>query len=310
MLKRLSKKYVFMDEETGAEVITPAAGDEPVDEGVDSDAWGDLVENEVPGQGAELSQAGSEDDFPVPKAPVATVDDDVPEVPPTSQEPAPTPEPEPTVPPEPESEPTPEPEPEPQPEPEPKEEPPKQLSEEERKALYAEAHKQLTQRYGLNEADAALMQTEPEKVLPQLAANLHMQIYNDVIASIMQYLPSVVTQHVTGMETQKKHTSSFYSRWPKLAKHKTEVANFARLYGQLYPNATAEEAAESIGKHVMIELGYPLDAPSESPPPAGTPTAASAPHVPAGQSSVTEHPTAPKPSENPWSAFVEDLEED
>jgi len=288
---------------------------QPVDEEiVDSDQWGDIVEDELPGEGNdETPTAGLEEGAETAEAEAEDVTPDAePQVPAEAEETEPAAEVTPEVEAEvetPQPEPTPEEE-TPQPETEEElEQPAPEVSAEERQALYKAAHEELVKKYQLSEEDTELYTTEPERILPQIAADIHLQIYNDVVNSIMQYIPGVIQQQMTVRKTGEERDNAFFTRWPELKTHKADIGRFATIWRQMNPKATVETAVEEIGKHMSIALGLPVG--GEKVIDTNLPPVKSAPHIPAGQSNVTDTPPAkPKGPTNEWAEFAEDLDED
>lgn len=305
MMKRLSERYVFMAPEpaVSGDGNAPEVS-KPVDEGVDSDQWGDIVDEEIPGD------AGNESTDLLPEVPPITEEEvppvePVPKVPPVEPVPEPVPEPKPV------EEPKPEPVEEPKPEPEPPvEEPvpePQVMSEEERTALHKKARDSLTAIYKFDEETALKYETAPEEVIPRLAADLHMRIYNDVVNAVVGTIPQLVQQQLGATQQRKSDNDVFYEKWPGLKTHDTNVQKFAQLWWGMNPGATFETAVDEIGKHMSIALGIPVGEPTPTPAPV---VPAATPHVPAGQVSVTEPPKPAAKSNNEWTAFSEDIDEE
>lgn len=116
---------------------------------------------------------------------------------------------------------------------------------------------ELEKMYAVSEEEALAFQTEPELVLPKIAANLHMQITKDVLAGIQSVMPQLIqrVQHVSAAETQAK--DMFFVANPDLAKPELEEAIFqcGKLFRQVNPNAPADVAAKRIGDMVRQALG-------------------------------------------------------
>jgi hypothetical protein len=111
----------------------------------------------------------------------------------------------------------------------------------------------------MSEDEALAFQTEPELVLPKLAATLHMQITKDVLAGVQSIMPQLM-QHVQGQAAANTQARDmFYSVNPDLDKPEVEEAIFqcGKLFRQVNPTAPAEVAAKRIGDMVRQALGMP-----------------------------------------------------
>jgi len=145
------------------------------------------------------------------------------------------------------------------------------LTDEQRSILHQQAMARLQEKYKLSDEDAAALQVEPEKVLPKLAANLHSQIYGEVLQRIAQEGPALIAQTVRAQEATHRAEEAFYSRWGNLRQHDAEVKRVAVMWRQMYPNATLEEAIEGIGTSASALLGVMQQTQSMAPPPPAPP---------------------------------------
>jgi len=176
----------------------------------------------------------------------------------------------------------------------------------ERTASDKKLNDDLVNYYKIPDEWSARLATEPELVLPQLAARLHQTVLESVRNMLDQGVPQVVQglMHVQQRESAAK--AEFYKRWPTLSKYEEQVLQAGRLFGQLNPTATPEERIERIGKIVSESLGIPI-APIAMPQ-GGQAPAVSAPAAfrPAGGASGSR-PPAPA---NEFEALAEELVED
>jgi hypothetical protein len=167
--------------------------------------------------------------------------------------------------------------------------------------------------YRLPEDLAGQMQTEPEVVLPKLAAKLHMAVREAVVQEVRRDLP-VMFQGM--QEVQRREAASkeaFYKANPDLTGYEPQVLQVGMFFRQSNPNATPDEAIERIGNMTRMALGLPPKA-GGAPPPAAPSTAATptrpAPFRPAAPGAAGPA-AAPAPSGNPFEALAEEfLEED
>lgn len=220
----------------------------------------------VSGDGSEPTPAASGETpqaTPPAAAPVAT---------PPATAPAPTPEPAAPTPPAPAAVPTPTPSaPQGEPSPQPN---------------YAEwrAKKEedlATQTYSINDEDAAKLLTEPETVLPRMAARMHMEVMENAMRAMQVMLPQMMSsvQHATQVETSAK--GLFHQTNPDLVDPKLEPAilEMGTVYRRLNPAATPETAAVAIGNLVRASLGIAMPQAAAAPAAAAVPPAV--PFVPA-----------------------------
>lgn len=134
----------------------------------------------------------------------------------------------------------------------------------------------LVEYYKLPEDMQLKLSTEPENVLPFMAARLHQTMAKALQAMIRTEMPQYI-RHVTSvdaMETQAE--TAFNTRWPLLKDKKAAVMEVGMMFRKVNPNATAQEAIERIGKTVMDALGLqeaPAAAAGGTGAPAGTPAA-------------------------------------
>lgn len=135
--------------------------------------------------------------------------------------------------------------------------------------------------YGLSEEEALAFQTEPELVLPKMAANLHMQITRDVLAGIQAIMPQLIqnVQHNSAAEMQARDI--FYGVNPDLRDPKLEdaVIQCGKLFRQVNPEAPVDVAAKRIGDMVRQALGMPNPVSDNSTPAASAAVPQSAPKI-------------------------------
>lgn len=168
----------------------------------------------------------------------------------------------------------------------------------------------LVKQYTLPEDMAARLPTEPEQVLPFLAAKVHEHVMAQVEQMVAQQLPNQIHQSMEMQRREVEAKSAFYKAWPTLneKEHHDKVMMVGALFRQLNPTASAEQAIERIGQVVHAALGMQLPArggngqqPVAPPPPVAAPAAR--PFTPAGGSGGAR--VAPAPDDNLFSAMAE-----
>lgn len=138
----------------------------------------------------------------------------------------------------------------------------------------------LVEFYKLPEDMAAKLSTEPELVLPVLAARLHQTLARSLENALERQLPQYLIGHQRFTEKETSAKKAFYDKWPQLAGYEGQVLQAGQLYRQLNPSATPEQAIQAIGEIVTKSLNINVASPAGS----GTPVVTAAPSVfkPAG----------------------------
>lgn len=137
-----------------------------------------------------------------------------------------------------------------------------QQTPEEAKAAEAAYAAQLERLYQFNEDTALLLQTEPEKVLPALAAKLHIDVMRTVLSQVQSMLPQVMQQQTVASERESKAKAMFNEAWPELAPYEKQVLEVGKLVRQLNPTADAPTIIKLIGETAMTSLGLTRAAPA------------------------------------------------
>lgn len=175
-------------------------------------------------------------------------------------------------------------------------------------AMRTNAEAEIQARYAMSEEDAALMVTEPEKVLPKLAATLYMDAFESISQGLMSALPGMIQQTIQNQQTVSQAEDAFYGKWEgKLSKtdatHKAIIDRVGAVYRQVNPQATSEQYIAEVGAQALMALGIPfqdiIDAPPEITPP---------PATPAKPGGITP-PVVPKPT-NEFATLAEEFLED
>lgn len=170
-----------------------------------------------------------------------------------------------------------------------------------RKAELAKLEKQ----YSFDEDTAARLQTEPELVLPKLAAELELNATRRALEAVQRMIPQLVPQVVDSRQSEQKATEFFYGKNPDLKKHHKAVLEAGTMFRRLNPKATPEEAAEKIGKIVRQGLGLPEPATAGGKP-AEKPSGKPAPHRPANAGAARPAGTGTKQEKSMWEELAAD----
>ncbi len=127
-------------------------------------------------------------------------------------------------------------------------------------ALRSQQAERLATAYALSEEDARTMLVEPEKVIPKLAAQLHLDVFEATVNAIVSALPRIIesqTQQRTARELAKQE---FYTEFPALedSKFERQVETAIVMYKQLNPQATRAQAIAAAGVQVSLANQIPL----------------------------------------------------
>ncbi len=246
------------------------------DEGTD---WGDLDAD---------TPAGADD---APAAPAPKTD-----AVPTPAEPAPAQQPQAAPPEQPKAQET---IPEPSAEPQPTAEPAVDLS-----AQRSTLRTTLVQRYALNEEMAEKALTDPGSVLPELAADLQLNVTEAVTYGIMSILPQILESHLKQREVTQQGEAAFFGKWQDLntPQGRQAVQQFGAAFRNLNPKATAQEFIEKVGAAAMLSLGLNPGV-QEAPPSVPTANLPPPPAAPGGASPLPR----PAGSTNKFAVLAEEL---
>lgn len=116
----------------------------------------------------------------------------------------------------------------------------------------------LSTEYAISEDDALALVTNPEQVLPKLAANVHMRVMEDVARHVQQALaqvPVMLQAHVARAQAEDRAKQEFYGEWPGLSAHHDTVVSNASIIRQAHPKATKQQIIEMAGVMTAMALG-------------------------------------------------------
>lgn len=194
-----------------------------------------------------------------------------------------------------------------QPEPEPTPQPTADEILTQQKERRANLEGQLTNHFKLTEQEALQLVTNPGEVFPKLQARMFTDMWMGVEKMIQQAVPDIVRNTSSQMEVQNEAVDGFFKAWPKLDRkiHGKQIAQVAKVYSQINPNATQEEVTKNVGMQVMFMNGIAPDVQSEVPPEA---TPAETPATPYKPPAVNGAPSAPQQSSgNLYTDYAEEL---
>jgi hypothetical protein len=105
-----------------------------------------------------------------------------------------------------------------------------------------------------------MMAVEPERVIPKLAATLHLQVFEAVMHGITNYLPQVIEAQAAQRTTRDAVRNEFFSEFPALkdGKYQRDVEAALVTYRQYNPQGTRAQAITHAGVHVSLAHGIAL----------------------------------------------------
>jgi len=254
-------KYAYQSPEAGAE-FGSASGAAPAEEQSEDDSlgsdvnWGELGESfdepdvegdlEVIGEG---SPTQAPDAASVPPTPSTQAEPPVTPAAPSSPAAAPTPVPEATTP-------------QSAPPPLPTSEPasPTSATPQEYQGWRDARIGELEKHYTFSEDESAALLTEPELVLPKLAAKVHMEVLENSMRAMQAMVPVMMEQVKAHSEVQVRAKGLFSSINPDLAdpSYEPAILQLGAAYRQMNRTAGPEEASRAIGNLVRAALNMQM----------------------------------------------------
>lgn len=158
----------------------------------------------------------------------------------------------------------------------------------------------LEKSYAFSDEEATALQIEPEKVLPKMAARLHMEVLDNVMQHVYNAMPGVIQQYTVATSREEKAQTEFFGAWPELKGHDSQVLQMGQMYRQMNPTASPQEAIQRIGEMTMAALGMKRVEQAQQQQPAAPQT----PFRPAAPGRVG----TPPPIKGKWDEFLDDDE--
>jgi hypothetical protein len=155
---------------------------------------------------------------------------------------------------------------------------------------------QLANLYRFDEETALKLQTEPENVLPALAAKVHLDVMKTVLGQVRSLLPQLMQTQAQANEREVGAKSQFFGAWPELKGFESQVLEVGKMYRQMNPTAPADEAIKRIGETAMAALGLQRKQVDT--------TASSVQTAPAYRPSAPGRVTAPASSPTEWDELL------
>jgi hypothetical protein len=108
----------------------------------------------------------------------------------------------------------------------------------------------------LSDDDVAALQTEPEKILPRMAAQIRMDTMKATLSAIGQLLPGLLSGHQQANQREQQAQDAFFSKNDDLRDvPMNKILEAGRAYRQMNPEVKdPEEVIEGIGNMVRAVL--------------------------------------------------------
>lgn len=123
-----------------------------------------------------------------------------------------------------------------------------------------QAFQDLSDFYTLPEEMVAKLETEPELVLPFVAAKIHQTVMQGVAQMMQQSVPALIQQHTVVEQANHSAKAAFFGAWPQLNGKVTDddVLKAGKLFRGLNPNASPEDAIKRIGEALCLAHNIPV----------------------------------------------------
>ena len=118
---------------------------------------------------------------------------------------------------------------------------------------------ELAGKFKLSDEQVEKWATAPNEVIPEMLANMYVNIYESIMGGMLQQLPTMISSSVQQSTVQEKAETQFYDAWPQLAKHKAIVERIAANYGTVNPGMSLEDSIKEIGAQAWVAARLPLD---------------------------------------------------
>lgn len=166
----------------------------------------------------------------------------------------------------------------------------------------------LSKQYVLSEEQADLLVTDPNKVVPQLLAQMHMNVLSHALRMVQESLPQQFTQHTERALAEQKLNDQFSAAFPDLSLSDKEVnqavTQAVALVKTQMPKATMEEKIQRVGALTRALLGKPAPTAQAVQQPVSRP-AAPQPISPSRTAPASRSYTAP--AKDQWAGLIDEF---
>lgn len=139
------------------------------------------------------------------------------------------------------------------------------LTKEQIAELRGQFEAKLAESYAISEEDSLALQTEPEKVLPKMAAKLHLGVLDAVMGHLQQALPGYIESYAVATMENARARNEFFSAWPELQPYEAQVLQMGQIFNAMNPKADPQTRIKRIGELTMAALGLQRQAAAKTP---------------------------------------------
>ena len=153
----------------------------------------------------------------------------------------------------------------------------------------------LATEYALSEEDKNALISEPDTVLPRLAARMHVRMQVSTAQQIAQILPSMIAQAMQQQGKVQSLENSFFGQYPELNKpeYRQTVAESLTMIRSVNPNATRDEVMRDGAALAAVRLKTRLGQGTQQQPVAPAPATPQTMPLAAPIQPTAPQPTAP-----------------
>lgn len=164
--------------------------------------------------------------------------------------------------------------------------------------------------YRLDDEDRSKLISEPDVVLPKLAARMHVSIATQIARQVAQAVPVMIESVVNSRVAAREAEMEFYSKYPSLNRpeYRSIVQESIRQVRTFKPQANREEIMRDGAAWAAFQIrsrSAPMN-PQVPQAPVAPPRGPTAPFVPALPGGGAVPPTAPQAQMNPWAELAMD----
>ena len=165
---------------------------------------------------------------------------------------------------------------------------------------------QLEQMYAVDEESATALLTEPELVLPKLAAKVHMEVMENSMRAMQAMVPVMMQQVQQHADLNNRAKGLFHGTNPDLVDPSYEpmIMEMGQSFRRVNPHATPEQASKAIGNLVRAALGIAAPQQQQAQPVQQQRQPAVVPFSPARGAGGGNAPARPS---NPFEAMAEEM---
>lgn len=133
---------------------------------------------------------------------------------------------------------------------------------EQRQAAFEESRRawgqQLTESYQLSQEQAELVMSDPGRVIPAMAADIHMRVTDNLMQLVRQAMPDLVAQQIRQNASMEENTNLFFKEWPELKGKEATIMQIGATWRQQNPTASREDFIKHVGALAWNAAGLSL----------------------------------------------------